>query len=214
VTQKKRQRLLFGSLAAVLLLAVWQYLPGGGDDLATSPAPQLGGGGAFDEGGGGAPPQQRPVRDSGPPVREVVDLRVGALEAPVRISTPGRDPWRFVDPPPPPEPPPPPPPSREELERQRLAAEAAARARAEAEERARQLALIPKPPPFTLTYLGYFGPESRKIATFKDGKAVINVKEGDVLQGKFIVAKIGYESVDIKFVGFENLPPQRVAIGR
>jgi len=88
------------------------------------------------------------------------------------------------------------------------------------EERARQeaarLAEInrPKPPPFTLQYLGKFGPEGRPIAVFTDGKSILNVQEGEVVQGKFIVSQIGMESVEIQFVDFPNWPPQRLPVGR
>ena len=34
------------------------------------------------------------------------------------------------------------------------------------------------------------------------------------LGGKFIVAHIGYESVDIQAVGYPDAPPQRLAVGR
>ena len=125
----------------------------------------------------------------------------------------GRDPWRFVDPPPPPPPkplPPPPPPSAEELarrERERLAA--LERARLAAIEAAK-----PKPPEFTMEYLGYFGPADRKIAVFTNGKNQINVLEGDKIQNQFIVERIGYESVDIRFVGFPNEPAKRVGVRR
>lgn len=71
----------------------------------------------------------------------------------------------------------------------------------------------PKPPPFTLSYLGNFGPESRRIAVFSDGKTIYNALEGETIAGKFIVADIGYESVDIRFVGFPDWPPQRLAVG-
>ena len=72
----------------------------------------------------------------------------------------------------------------------------------------------PKPPPFTLQYLGKFGPEERPIAVFTDGKNILNVQEGEVIQGKFIVGQIGFESVEIQFVGFPNWPPQRLPVGR
>jgi hypothetical protein len=71
----------------------------------------------------------------------------------------------------------------------------------------------PKPPPFTMSYLGSFGPPSRRIAVFSDGKTIYNALKGEVLAGKFIVAEIGYESVDIRFVGFPDWPPQRLAVG-
>ena len=81
-------------------------------------------------------------------------------------------------------------------------------------ERAAREAAIPKPPPFTLSYLGSFGPPSRRLAVFSDGKTIYDVQQGETIQGKFIVSQIGYESVDIKFVGFPEWPAQRLAVGR
>ncbi|MBP9145190.1 MAG: hypothetical protein KBI44_11960 [Thermoanaerobaculia bacterium] len=148
--------------------------------------------------------------------------RRGALELPKEIVTlaladpdrqpgalaVGRDPFRFG---PPPAPPPPPPPTREELAQR--AAEAEARRRA-AEEDARQRA-IPRPPPVTLVYLGSFGTEARRIAVFADdkGENLYNVRVGEIVEGKFIVDRIGYESVDLKFVGFPDEPAKRLPIG-
>lgn len=93
-------------------------------------------------------------------------------------------------------------------ERRRAAEEAARRA---AEEAAR-IAAIPKPPEFTLQYMGSFGPANRRIAVFTDGKKIYNLQEGQILEGKFIVARIGYESVDIKFVNFPDEPAKRLPI--
>ncbi len=42
---------------------------------------------------------------------------------------------------------------------------------------------------------------------------IYNALAGDVLEGKFIVDHIGYESVDVKFVGFPDAPAKRLAIG-
>jgi hypothetical protein len=72
----------------------------------------------------------------------------------------------------------------------------------------------PQPPPFTLKFLGTFGPPQARIAVFSDEKSIYNVREGGVLQGKFLVARIGLESADIQFVGFPDVPPQRLAPGR
>lgn len=88
-------------------------------------------------------------------------------------------------------------------------------ARRRAEEAARLAAIEaakPKPAEFTLEYLGYFGPPDKKIAVFIDGKAEFTVPEGGVIDNKFIVARIGYESVDIRFVGFPDWPAKRVGI--
>jgi hypothetical protein len=205
---ESRQKLLLSLLGFVLLFALWNWLgPSGGDD-----APEVGDdfvnappiAGRIP--GAGRPATAKPAADT------VEELRVADLAIQPREYSPGRDPWRFVDPPPPPEPPPPPPPrgpTPEELAAMRAAEERAAQLRA---QQAAELAK-PKPPPFTLSYLGNFGPESRRIAVFSDGKTIYNALEGETLAGKFIVADIGYESVDIRFVGFPDWPPQRLAVG-
>ena len=71
------------------------------------------------------------------------------------------------------------------------------------------------PPPVTVVYLGCFGPERRRIAVFADdkGENLYNVQVGEVVEGKFIVDRIGYESVDLKFVGFPDEPAKRLPIG-
>lgn len=125
---------------------------------------------------------------------EVSELRVADLDRRSRKLTVGRDPFRFgvatrpPAPPPPPRAPPsrvvqPPPPSG------------------------------PQPPRVDLDYLGSFGPTRRKIAVFSDGETIHNAMTGDIIEGKFIVHQIGYESVDLKFVGFPDVPAKRLAAG-
>jgi hypothetical protein len=212
-----RTKMLLAILGIVALFAAWQWI-----------GPALGMGGGEEIGGGGdeyadltssvgrvpgagratARPQQ---------TDEVVDLRIAELGGTARDYKPGRDPWRFVaPPPPPPAPTPPPPPPLTAAERSAQEEEA----RRLAEERARQEAARiaemnkPKPPPFTLQYLGKFGPPGRPIAVFTDGKTILNVQEGEVIEGKFIVGQIGFESVEIQFVDFPNWPSQRLPVGR
>jgi len=206
---ESRTKLLLGILAFIALFAVWIWVGPGGDDSKS------GGRGGYDAatapvgvvpGAGRAPAGKAPVD-------HVEELRFAALTVRPREYTPGRDPWRYKDPPPPPAPKPPPPPSAEELEARRRAEEEAARLRAEMFRQQQEEAAKPKPPPFNLSYLGNFGPPSRRIAVFSDGKTIFNALEGEVLAGKFIVADIGYESVDIRFVGFPDWPPQRLAVG-
>ena len=91
-------------------------------------------------------------------------------------------------------------------EAQERAAAAAAAAAAEAAK--------PKPPQFTLKYLGKFGPPDRQLGVFTDGKSTWNVEQGGVIQGRFIVAQLGMESVEIQFVGFPDWPAQRLGVGR
>ena len=70
----------------------------------------------------------------------------------------------------------------------------------------------PRPPAIDVKYIGSFGPESRRIAVFVDGETVINALEGEVVKGLFEVHSIGYESVDLAFVGFPDEPPQRLPL--
>ena len=58
----------------------------------------------------------------------------------------------------------------------------------------------------------YLGSYDKQIAVFAHGKAVFNALEGDVIDKKFIVAHIGYESVDIRFVGFPDAPARRIGV--
>ncbi len=74
---------------------------------------------------------------------------------------------------------------------------------------------LPKvePPNFSYKYLGYFGPEEKKLAVFSDGKEIIDVFEGETISDKFILKKIGYESVTIGFVGFPEDITKKIEVG-
>ena len=61
------------------------------------------------------------------------------------------------------------------------------------------------PPAIPYRALGVFGPRERPIVTFEEGARLINAREGDVLDGRFILRRVGRESVDFAFVG---LPPE------
>lgn len=195
MNDRTRQRLLVGLLAVVAIFAGVRYLPGWlSDDGATARARRTA------LAGGGAAPQ-------------VVRLDLGRLAAVEPGYTPGRNPFAYYVPPPPPrvEPPGPTP---EELAR--AAAEQARRRELEAQRRAEQANQPPpppKPPDFRLTYLGSFGPESRKIAVFTDGEEIYNALVGDVLAGQFEVAEIGFESVTITYVDFPDAPAKMVGLG-
>jgi hypothetical protein len=207
-----RQKNLLILLGIVLVIAAWVWLRpmlGIGVDDAAAPAPAT-----RTQGEPGDEPSapSRPIREShtARPGDRVAVLRVPDLDRVPGQERVGRDPWRFVDPPPPPPPAPPKPhiPTAAELEAMR-------RAQEEAAERARLAAIEaakPKPPPFTMEYLGRFGPPEKKIAVFTDGKQIVNALEGQVIDNKFIVARIGYESVDIKFVSFPETPALRLGV--
>lgn len=145
------------------------------------------------------------------PVTEVTELRLADLEAGTSGFRTSRNPFDYVKPPPPPPPPAPKGPTPAELAAQRAAAEAARQAALLAAQNAEPPA--PKPPAITFRYLGSFGPPKRRIAVLSDGEATYNAMVGDVIEGKFRLVAIGYESVDIGFVDFPNLPPEQLPVG-
>lgn len=135
--------------------------------------------------------------------QRVIDLRLDALEATPGDYAPARNLFRYGEPPKPPAPPPPPPRPRVNTPpppppQPRVTAPAA-----------------PTPPPVDLALLGIFGPERRRIVTFRqlDGDAIINALEGEVVNGRFIVRRIGLESVDLGFVGFPEDLTERIGFG-
>jgi len=210
-----RQRYLLYVLGVVALIALWHYLGPvlgfGRSDEATGPTVQRP---ALDaEGDEPTRPSRRvtTARQGAKPGDRVAVLRMADLERVPGASQGGRDPWRYVDPPPPP-PPKPHVPTKEELEAQRRAEEEARRRAEEAARLAAIEAAKPHPPEFTLQYLGRFGPPDQQIAVFTNGKQIFNKQEGEVIDNKFVVAHIGYESVDIGFVGFPTVPKKRVGV--
>lgn len=116
---------------------------------------------------------------------------------------PGRDPFRFYEPPPPPPPPPkpqPPPPPQPVAPVTPPPPVAPPK---------------PQPPPIDVEYLGSFGPAEAPIAVFTgaDGEEIWNVRVGGVIEEKFRVVRIGYESVDLGYVDFPDEPPARLPVG-
>jgi hypothetical protein len=217
---KNRQKVLLALLGAVVLFALWQLVaPGDGSDSgpAAGSPPAVSDAEDGEDGASARRPGARQRRDRDEErTDEVVDLRLAALDLVPRDYAPGRDPWRFREPPPPP--PPVEPrviqpsgPSPEELERQRQ--QLLEQQRLAAEAAASQPPPKPQPPIFPYTYMGYIGPANRRVAVFTDGQVTINRLEGEVLDDKFIVAQIGYESVEIRFIGFPDAS-QRLAVGR
>jgi len=190
VTLSRRERNLLALLALLAAGAGLRLLW----SAASSPA-GLGGGGSA---GGGPRGRGGGVPD------EVVALRTDLLDPAPQPFLVGRDLFRYGPPPPPPGPTP------EELEARRR----------EAEERRRQAELAaavprePQPPPIPFTYLGSFGSEEAKIAVLVDKttQEVVNARAGDVVAGQFIVERIGFESIDVGFVGFPDTPAKRLAI--
>ncbi len=70
----------------------------------------------------------------------------------------------------------------------------------------------PAPPAIAFKFIGTFGPRDRPIAVIQQGDQVLNVRTGDVLFGKFVLRKVGYESIDVGFVGFAESETRRLGI--
>jgi hypothetical protein len=223
---ESRTKLLLAVLGVLVLFVAWHYLGPSGGMINTGPdaAGTAGTAGSPSTGGseeddpatatlGRIPGAGRPVK---PPVEEILDLKVADLQPQKHEYQVGRDPWHFVDPPPPLPPPQPQPRplTADELRAQREAEALLRQQQEEAARRAAEEAARPKPPVFSLKYLGRFGPADRPIAVFTDGNDILNVQQGEVIQGKFLLSQVGLESVEIRFVDFPNEPAQRLPIGR
>ncbi len=72
--------------------------------------------------------------------------------------------------------------------------------------------VLPPPPPFRKKYIGYFGPEERPVAVFREGKEVEVQVRGGVLDDVFIVRDVGFNAVEIGFVGYPEEVTTRVEI--
>jgi len=59
----------------------------------------------------------------------------------------------------------------------------------------------PSPPPITLKYIGVLDTAQGRVAVFRDsGGDIVNGKEGDIIDGRYRLLKIGVESADLAYV--------------
>jgi hypothetical protein len=70
----------------------------------------------------------------------------------------------------------------------------------------------PLPPDISFKFIGTFGPKDRPIAVLAQGTEVVNAREGEVVFRVFIIRKIGYESIDVGFVGRDPKESRRLAL--
>ena len=199
MNEDRLKQLRLGALAAVLIAVLaYQLLPA----LSfTSSGENVAGGGLSSR-----------VTGEGALETEIEDLDLDLLTSGPGQFTPGRDPFNFGAPPPPP---PPPPPSQEDVEQQdrlRRAMEAA-RVVEDSREPVAASPPAPQPPPIDLVYLGSFGTAAKRLAVFSDGADIYNALVGSVIKDKFVVVQVGLESVDLGFVGFPDVPAERLGAG-
>jgi hypothetical protein len=72
----------------------------------------------------------------------------------------------------------------------------------------------PAPPPIPFKFIGTFGPRERPIAVLVAGDKIVNARSGDVVFEHFVLRKVGYESVDVGFLGFPETTSRRLGIGQ
>ena len=70
----------------------------------------------------------------------------------------------------------------------------------------------PAPPEVVFQLIGIFGPPDHPIAALQYGSETLTAREGDVVLRIFRIQKIGYESIDVGFVGFPPTESRRLAI--
>ncbi len=177
--------LLLVLLAVVAAIAGWRYLP------------SLGGGPGF---------IRTTSADLRSPVIEVVELAEHTLDQPPPEGMQARDPWSFGSRPAP-----------ESATPEAVLSEPTPQPVQPAiPERPTPPAprpIGPRPPAVDIVYLGTLGRDDDPVAIFSDGSEIYNAFTGDLVKEQFEVQRIGYESVDLGFVGFPDEPAVRLAIG-
>jgi hypothetical protein len=196
MTKRAKEVALLGGLAVLFLLLVLRAKPAAPPPEAPVRAPRSIDADASTGRSFGRGRREAPVSPDAIP-----DIDVGAFSKngppPADVS---RDLFRFKEPPPPPPPPPKPqyiPPGD-----------------------ARFVGPLPPPPPppppqppaIGFQFTGTFGPPKEPIAAIVDADRLVLVRQGDVVDGKFIIRRVGYESLDVGFVGFPESEVRRIPI--
>ncbi|HXM79236.1 MAG TPA: hypothetical protein VOA00_08395 [Thermoanaerobaculia bacterium] len=70
----------------------------------------------------------------------------------------------------------------------------------------------PAPPAIPFKFIGTFGPKDRPFAVLVLGDQIVNARAGDVVFDSFLLRRVGYESVDVGFVGFAPTETRRLGI--
>lgn len=200
----RKQAVLLGVLGIVLVLAVVKWRPGGG---ASPPAAGPPGAPGSRPGAQAALEETGSARGARPRVREVSPDEVPILSPEDFVIRPakgsadsGRDLFDLREPTkrPPPTPAPPPPPPGD--------------TRFVGPLPPPPPSPTPKPPDVTFKFVGTFGPKGHPIAVIQQGDLVYNVRAGDVLFDKFVLRSVGYESIEVGFVGFADTDTRRIGI--
>jgi hypothetical protein len=57
----------------------------------------------------------------------------------------------------------------------------------------------PPPPPISLKFIGVYEAGGRKVAVLSDGRATIHGREGEVVEGRYRIVRIGVESIEMEY---------------
>lgn len=74
--------------------------------------------------------------------------------------------------------------------------------------------ILPPPPAFTMSYLGWLGPDRLPVAVFRDGDDVLAVPVGETVKQKFVVREVGPAAVTVGFVGYPKDVISKVPLAR
>jgi hypothetical protein len=142
-----------------------------------------------------APRRQAPAAQRGEQIVPAdLDVRIEALKQPATApSAVERNPFRFV-----PKPPPPPPPQMNKAPAVTVPVPAGPQ-------------LPPPPPPIgnTIKFIGIVQTAKGKIGAFSDCRATFPGREGEVIEGRYRVVRIGIESAELEYLdgkGRSTLP--------
>lgn len=70
----------------------------------------------------------------------------------------------------------------------------------------------PPPPNFSMTFVGWLGPDRLPVAVFLDSGDVVVVPRGDTIKNRFIVREVGPSSVTIGYVGYPESVTRKVPL--
>jgi hypothetical protein len=136
-------------------------------------------------------PRVAATRASQPVEASQLDVQLEALTGPrPRIEGGQRNPFRFYVPPPPPPPPPP------------VGAGSLKPPPVTTVPPPPPIDPTPPPPPITLKFIGVLEgvPGKGKVAAFSDCRSTMHGREGDIIDGRYRLVRIGVESVVLEYV--------------
>ena len=131
-----------------------------------------------------APPVRAP-KNGAPIEPKDLDVKLEALKQPAPLAgESARNPFRFKPAPPPPPPPPPP-----------VVKQAPPVVVAPPEPTG-----PPPPPPITIKFIGVVETKRGKVAAFTDCRVTFAGREGEVIEGRYRVVRLGIESAIVEYV--------------